>query len=101
MQLLAGLVCTAFGCVCMARPGWIAKLAPGSRDAGPRERTWVPALLVATGIAWLFVVWAATFPFAHGAQPYLVTGLAVVLHPLAALGFPALVLWLVLLRRFA
>lgn len=99
--LLTGLACTAFGCGCLARPGWLPKLAPGSRDAGPRERRWVPGLLVATGIAWLFVVWAQTFPFPHGAQPYPVTALVVILHPLAGLALLALFLWLVLLRRFA
>jgi hypothetical protein len=99
--LLTGLACVALGFGCMARPGWLSKLAPGSPDAGPLERKWVPGILVASGIALLFAVWSQTFPFPHGAQPYWVTILAVVLHPLGGLALFAVFLWLVILRRWS
>ena len=98
--LLTGLGCAALGFGCMARPDWLSKLAPGSRDAGPRERSWVPLILVASGLSLVFAVWSHTFPFAHGAQPYWATILAVVLHPLGTLGLLASLLWLILLRRW-
>ncbi|MEK7475325.1 MAG: hypothetical protein AAB152_06770 [Candidatus Coatesbacteria bacterium] len=102
LLLFTGVACMALGLACRYLDAGYPALvrALGGPPAGPRETRWVPWTLLFAGVAWLVVGWAELYPFAHGARPYAIVILSVVLPPLGALALAGAFMWIVLLRRF-
>ena len=97
----SGGVIFAAGLALYLNRAWLDRLltAQGGREAGPRERTVLPILVLISGGGPLFAFLTEVVALFGGARPYWMAAGTLVWFPLAGLSLAAAVLWLVLLRR--
>lgn len=99
--LITGVLSLLSGVAVLAWPSILATLFTMQHERVPsaRENGRIGGALSALGAVWLFLFAAETMHFPH-ARPFLLVAAVTVLHPLAAIGGVAVILWFVLLRKF-